>query len=294
MIKKWGTTCGVWGDVIVGLGYFLDRIGEGKILYLGNNDQIIKFLNCQPFITEVRKIPVAENRDWAKYWMYTVFNQTLKEDPDFTSFPEKPFYEAGYSDSNLKITHLTKEDCTIDAPLYLWSGVKLPKEINDWAKEMASKLPKEFYLFQPYSFNSNSPQDHWQNWNGLANLITKRTNKKLVIIGNDWLPRIDYYSQSILSSETISLYNQVPSMMHVFGLARYAKGIITTSNSLAHWCQIDNLPCLVINNRKSTRPNYIFRRVLNWPGINFVEYEDDLNFAYNKVCESVFSLSKTI
>ena len=39
MIKKYGTACGVWGDIIVGLGYFKNIIGQGEILYLGNNKQ---------------------------------------------------------------------------------------------------------------------------------------------------------------------------------------------------------------------------------------------------------------
>jgi hypothetical protein len=98
----------------------------------------------------------------------------------------------------------------------------------------------------------------------------------------------------MLGPDTISLYNEIPSMMHIFALARYATGVITTSNSLAHWCQIDDIPCLVICNRKSTRQNYIFRRVLNWPTIDFVEFLDDVEFAFNKVSETVFSRSKFI
>ena len=56
MSKTWGTTCGVWGDVIVNYGYFLDRIKEGKLLYLGNNDQIVEFLKCQPNVKDVIKV----------------------------------------------------------------------------------------------------------------------------------------------------------------------------------------------------------------------------------------------
>ena len=55
MSEKWGTACGVWGDIIVGLGLFLDRVGKGNILYLGNSDEIVEFLECQPFINKVKK-----------------------------------------------------------------------------------------------------------------------------------------------------------------------------------------------------------------------------------------------
>ena len=72
MSKTWGTTCGVWGDVIVNYGYFLDRIKEGKLLYLGNNDQIVEFLKCQPNVKDVIKVPIDEE-EWQKYWLYTVF-----------------------------------------------------------------------------------------------------------------------------------------------------------------------------------------------------------------------------
>jgi hypothetical protein len=291
-MSKWGTTNGVWGDVIVGLGYFLDKIKEGRILYLGNNDQIIQFLNCQPFITEVKKLPVIDEREWQKYWMYTVFNQTFKEDPNFKSYPEEPFIKAGMSKDSFKITHLTLEDSRITAPIYQWHGVKLPRDVKDWAKNVAKTLPKEFYLFQPYSFNSNSPTDHWQDWNALAHYITTRTNKKLVLVGHNWIPKMESLSSAMFDPKIISLYNQAPSMLHIFALARYATGTITTSNSLAHWCQIDDLPCMVICNRKSTRPNYIFRRVLEWPTLKFIEFEDDVDFAFNKVSEDVFGLSK--
>jgi hypothetical protein len=293
-MQKLGTACGVWGDIIVGLGYYLDRIKEGKIIYLGNNDDIVKFLNCQPYIKNVQKIPVPVEMDWKKYWLYTVFSITYPDDQRYTTFPEEPFLKAGYDKSSFKITHLTQNDCLPEAPIYQWHGVKLPNDVKAWAAEMASKLPEEFYLFQPYSFNSNNPLDHWQNWDGLCHLITKRTNKKLVVIGNDWLPKIDQYSQNILGSKTISLYNETPSMLHIFALARHAKGVITTSNSLAHWCQIDNLPCTVICNRKSTRKNYLFRRVLEWPTISFVEFNDDVDVAFNTVSENIFSQSKFV
>jgi hypothetical protein len=293
-MHKVGTACGVWGDIIVGLGYFLERIKEGKIIYLGNNEEIIKFLKCQPFITNVHHLPVAEELEWKKYWLYTVFNLRWGNDTSYVSYPEEPFLKAGFDKNSFQITHLTIEDCKVDKPIYQWHGAKLPDDVSLWAAEMANKLPREFYLFQPYSFNSNNPNDHWQHWDALAQLITKRTNKKLVVIGNDWLPKIDYYSPNILGTNTISLYNEIPSMMHIFALARHAKGIITTSNSLAHWCQIDDLPCLVICNRKSTRPNYLFRKVLKWPTLDFVEFADDVEYAFNKVSEFIFSKSHVI
>jgi hypothetical protein len=286
MSKTWGTTCGVWGDVIVNYGYFLERIKEGKLLYLGNNNQIVEFLKCQPNVKDVIKVPIDED-EWQNYWLYTVFPQTMVNRlPDYKTTPREPFVKAGYND--FMVTHITNDDARIDKPIYQWHGVKLPKHVQEWAKDMAAQLPKEFYLFQPYSFNSNSPFDHWPYWDLLAKLITDRTNKKIVIIGHNWYKRAEEYSPTILGPRVISLYNQVPSMMHIFALARYAAGTITTSNSLAHWCQIDDLPCMVICNRKSSRPNYIFRRVLNWPTLAFCEYDDEPEYVYNKVSELVF------
>jgi hypothetical protein len=292
-MKKLGTTCGTWGDIIVNLGYFLNEIKEGKILYLGNNLQIMKFLEIQPFIKDVIRIETDE-LSWQKYWIYTVFKQTFPDDIHYKITTEAPFIKAGYDPKNFEITHLTFEDTKVDAPIYQWHGVKLPEDVKAWAEEMASKLPNEFYLFQPYSFNSNNPLQHWPDWNYLCGLITARTNKKLVLIGNDWEPRIEELSNKILSNDLISLYNNTPSMLHVFALARHARGIITTSNSLAHWCQIDDLPCSVICNKKSSKQNYIFRRVLNWPTLDVMHYETDVESAFNRISEKVFNKNKFI
>ena len=90
MIKKYGTACGVWGDIIVGLGYFKNIIGQGEILYLGNNKQVVDYLKCQPFITDVRQLAVSEE-EWKKYWIYTVFKYTIEHDPDYKAEPKDPF-----------------------------------------------------------------------------------------------------------------------------------------------------------------------------------------------------------
>ena len=91
MSAKYGTACGVWGDIIVGLGYFKNTIGKGEILYLGNNQQVIDYLECQPFITKVKQLSVPEE-EWKKYWIYTVFKYTIKQDPTFTAEFALPVY----------------------------------------------------------------------------------------------------------------------------------------------------------------------------------------------------------
>lgn len=294
MSEKWGTACGVWGDIIVGLGLFLDRVGKGNILYLGNSDEIVEFLECQPFINKVKKLPLPEE-EWKRYWIYTVFNYDWHKDPSYSIRPIDPFLRMGYRSSEVEITHLHYDVCKPDHPMYQWHGVKLPQHIEDWADEEAKKLPENFYLFQPYSFNSNSPHDHWPIWPELCNAITTRTNKKLVLIGHKWYPEIERRSSVMFKSPMIAdYYSNVPSMMHIFALAKRSVGVITTSNSLAHWCQIADIPCTVICNRKSSRPDYIFRRVLVWPTLKLVNFDDDLETAYNAVGEGVFSAEKFI
>lgn len=292
-MNKWGTACGVWGDIIVGLGYFKEYIGSGKILYLGNNNEIVDFLKVQTFITDVKKVPIDEY-EWRRYWIYTVFNKTPDNYRDYKTTVESPFLNSGYKPEEFMITHLTLEKAKIDQPIFQWTGVKLPDYVEEWAQEKIKTLPKHFYLFQPFSFNSNSASDHWRDWDQLAKLIIQRTNHKLVLIGHSWPPDCQTRSKIMFDKRIISLYNQVPSMMHIFALAKYATGVITTSNSLAHWCQAANLPCLVICNRKSTRKEYIFRRVLDWPTIGICEYDSNVETAYNMCGEWIFSNDKTI
>jgi hypothetical protein len=95
-MSKYGTACGVWGDIIVGLGYFKHHIGQGDILYLGNNPQVIDYLECQPFIKKVIKVPVSVEEEWKKYWIYTVFGYTVDNDPTYHVEVKDPFLKAGY------------------------------------------------------------------------------------------------------------------------------------------------------------------------------------------------------
>ena len=285
-MSKYGTACGVWGDIIVGLGYFKHHIGSGEILYLGNNKQVTDYLECQPFIKRVINVPVTNEEDWKKYWIYTVFGYAVDHDPNYHIEVKDPFFRAGYKESQFTITHLHQELALPEQPIYQWEGNDLPKYAKDWAKEFAKTLPENFILFQPFSFNSNRPQDHWPHWDQLASMITSYTNQNLVLIGHGWLPGIANRSKNILSDKIINLYEKIPSMLHVFALAEYAGGIITTSNSLGHWCQIANIPCVIICNTKSSRPHYIYRRVLEWPTITCIHHDTELEEAFNIVCES--------
>ena len=293
MSKKYGTACGVWGDIIVGLGYFKNIIGKGEILYLGNNQQIIDYLNCQDFITNVIKLNVDED-DWKNYWVYTVFKKALEHNKEYTAEPKDPFYKFGYKDSQFDLTHLHFELAQPDQPIYQWEGKKLPEYAEEWAREKSKELPDKFYLYQPYSFNSNNPKNHWPHWNSLTGHINNYTNKNLVLIGHNWLSGIDKYSKNMFHPKIINLYNQVPSMLHIFALAKYAKGVITTSNSLAHWCQIANIPCVVICNNKSSRPEYIYRRVLEWPTITCINHDQSMQDAFNTIGEKLFILDSLI
>lgn len=289
----YGTACGVWGDILTGLGFFLNDIGEGKILYLGNNDLIVDFLKEQPFITQVKKLQVDEQL-WRRYWIYSVFQKISDEFPNYMPNPEDPFLDLGMKPTDFKITHLTYEKARPEQPIYQWQNAKLPKYVEKWAEETAKTLPKNFYLYQPYSFNSNAPDDHWPHWNDLTKMILTRTNKNLVLIGHNWIPKVHNNFNYFDSNRIHSLYNQAPSMLHIFALAKYAVGSIATSNSLAHWCQIQNLPCAVISNRKSTRPLYYFRRVLEWPTIKIAEYDASVQEAFNVCGDGVFSFEKSI
>lgn len=279
---KWGTISGVWGDIIVSLGYFKEKIGHGNIIYLGNNKAIVDFLSCQDFIHEVKQIPesIVNAENWNQYWMQAVFSPDSKIDDMF------PYLSSGISKDIIVPTHITYKLMQPDQPVVQWSGGNLPVYAKDWASEYRKQLPKWFFIFQPYSLNSNPLHRHWNYWKYLALQLESYTPHAYVTVGTNWFPVMK--NKVYDTPQFHNMVDKIPDMACVMALAELSSGIITTSNSLAHWAQVQSIPSVVICNKTSSRDEYMYRRVLEWPSLTVLHHDSSLDDAFNTVGERLF------
>ncbi|NCZ80913.1 MAG: phosphoglycerate kinase, partial [Actinobacteria bacterium] len=165
-----------YADVYVGDGFGAVHRKHASVYELAKLLPHVRF--------NLQSVSAAQSKEeWKKYWIYTVFKYTIKQDPTFTAEPKDPFYKLGYTDKNFELTHLHYDLAQSDQPIYQWEGDNLPAYAEEWAEEKAKELPEFFYLYQPFSFNSNTPDDHWPHWDSLSRHIASYTNKNLVLIG---------------------------------------------------------------------------------------------------------------
>ena len=280
-IGAWGTSFGAWGDMLCGLAYFRKRIGEGNIIYYGKNVGIPKFLAAQPFIGEV--IHVVP-KDTASYKHFIERDVHMYQPEEAALLPM--LEGTGFGVGDVVRTHL-EQNVLYAETVELWEGGLLPGDVRAWAARTAEGLPKRFYIVQPFSLNSNSYSNHWPGWGGLMNRLLAQTAQRYVLVGHeveDCLSKTGIGVRDRAKHPYLTdLTNECPSMMHLFALASHAQGVITTSNSLAHWCQNQGLPCVVLCNSTSSRPDYFFRKVLNTPTLKVLHRDATVDDAMESI-----------
>jgi hypothetical protein len=262
----WGTAYGAWGDVLCSLGYFQKRVGEGGVIYFGHQVGMKQFLEAQPFITEVRTASAPPGFDWSRF----VENEDVPLEK--RTFDGLPIITGG---SGVPPNEVVR--CHLDyelkrEPIRQWWGARLPAEVEEWAKGMRAKLPSQFRLFQPYSLNSNGYNRHWRGWGDLMRRMLSHSAVPMVMTGHG-LPTDLWGHRPPPQPGFIDLTEQLPSMMHAFALAQMSIGVVTTSNSLAHWCQIQSVPAVVVCNRTSSQPGYFFRRMQECPTLTNFDWD---------------------
>lgn len=249
---KYGTALGNWGDVICSLGFFQERVEDGGIVYYGGTEGMKEFLECQTFIKDVK---MTKHKDVAE------FRQTM------SSLWTPALYEQGLA-TMLRDTGLQSEDIintalnfedsqNYESSYPIARNLELPAEAREWATRISRDIPRPFYILQPYSINTVNMAGHWPHWWEYILWLLRDQNKTFVTCGRNWndLP-LDALNN------TVRLVNKTPTMCHVFALAELADGVITTSNSLAHFCVAQKIPAIVCGTIRNTDPKDFFTKII--------------------------------
>lgn len=275
---RYGTCAGAWGDVICSLGNFRKHVGSGGVIFFGNDPTIVDFLACQEFIETVEYVRPAAGFDWIpSFWNPMVNTPSPPFDP-------LDIITRGLTIPRQLITPTHHNYASANTAVNFWSGGQLPEEAYLWADKICESLPRRFYMVQPYSLNSNGYNRHWPYWGTLMQNLLDSTAVSLVLVGNN-LPQKLWGNRPGNHANLIDLIGKIPSMAHVFALSEKSNGIITTSNSLAHWCQVQSLPTVVCCNTTSSQHEYYFRKSLDWPTLTCLDHSSSLNDALFAVHE---------
>jgi hypothetical protein len=263
---KYGTALGNWGDVICSLGFFQERVGTGGIIYYGGVHGMEEFLKCQTFIKDVK---ITKNKN------ITEFRETM------TSLWTPALYEKGLNviikdtgidAKNVVNTALNFEDSMNYNSCYpIARNLKLPEEAREWALRINKDIPRPFYILQPYSLNTSNMSGHWPHWWEYMLWILRDQTKTFVTCGRDW---DDSHFESL--NNTIRLVGKTPTMSHVFALAELSDGVITTSNSLAHFCVAQKIPSIICATVRNTDPKDFFTKIIQDDNVKLFGYYSKL------------------
>ena len=261
--KSWGVVSGTWGDVICQLGY-VQKSGIKNILYYGGSHPVMyEFLKAQSFI---ETLEVAYCKD-LKNFMAT--NRLLMRKSTFSEGMEIALEGHSLSANMFSPTSAIMDDNNADpSEIPIARNLKVPADCYAWADQIASQLNDDFYIIQPYSINSTTREAHWPHWHELIQWLAGDFSRDYVIAGSGWDAGL--YKGFM---HMRNMVDQFPTVCHLYALAERSKGVITTSNSLAHWCVSQHIPVTVIANIISSEPNYFFRKVLQGDHVhNFTYY----------------------
>lgn len=270
---EWALLGAAWGDVLCSLSAVYDSQIK-KVLYVGNTDaNLMKdFLLAQDFIDEVISINVNDLNleDYLGLWVDCIFrNQTLEQ--KLTDVLLKASVDIPYS----KIFNACSDYFAKYNKIYQLENVNLPIEIIQWAYNfLKDKNIYNFILVNPYSFNSTTTEMHWPLWHEYIDWLISHSQYHYVFVG------CDYELDNDLNRDNVTnLINLLPSNLHVFALSLYASSTITTSNSLAHWCNSRNLVCTNICNTTVSGKYDYFNRILNENTIYSIKHSDNIDIA---------------
>jgi len=258
----WGTSFGAWGDTLIDLGTFKHFVGRGGMIHFGMDPTIQEFICKQSFIDECVYVKPKDRGDYEDCYFYA----------SRTPIDEDQWPARGVI-ARTDIDPFTVVSTHISAALmerrraYHWSGARLPHKAWSWAREF--KPDGEFYVLHPYSFNSSPIEDHWPLWEQAIAYLLSYTPHHYVLTGMG-------YEVDIFHPRLHNRLNLSNTMMDVFALCDMSQGIITTSSALSHYSVIQNIPALVIANKPLGHPDSYFRRWLNSPNVELVEFDDNI------------------
>ena len=271
MTDKWGIVIGNYGDVICELGIFQDRFKEGNLIYYGHQPYMYEFLSAQDFIHKLKVIypetPGAIGLAMRLLWSGSAHHRGV---------------ELVLRGTDILPSQII--DCSINYDVFdNWDDVpvaknlKIPEEAKLWATEATKHIKRPWYVVQPYSINTNNINMHWPFWGSYLAWLLEDRSKTFLMCGTQW-------DSSIFKNmnRVVNLVDKTPTICHMFALAQLADGVITTSNSLAHFCAAQNIPTLVNGPYQSLEPKAFFRKAVCGPKLIFHDF-------YTKLTTSCYS-----
>lgn len=281
--QKWGLLGAAWGDVFCSLES-IKEYNIKNILYLGHmpETQIKDFLHAQDFIEQVETIYLNDKK-YFSFW-----EDIISRKPYSHNLLKSILYE---NNIDIKIENIYNSclDLTgYNNITFQAKNLKLPNYIITWAEKFVEQNNlNKFILVNPYSVNSSAKEDHWLCWEPYLDWLFSKKNYKFVFVGYNYDLKTNLNHENVLN-----LFNKLPSNLHVMGLSLFADSVITTSNSLSHWCNSHDILCTTMLNSRVSKKHDYFCRILNSKNIYKIWHQDSLE--YGKLITNKINFNKTI
>lgn len=273
--KDWGLICGAWGDVLCSLSN-LYLFNIKKIIYFGdmNSQQMVEFLSIQK---NIEKVITINSYDIGLSYNDYAFGVLSDIVPRKTNADERVEQFLNLKKIDIKISNIFNASWDPDVnflPVIQHKNLQLPDYINIWAENfIKSHYLSHFIIVNPYSLHSRRFDNHWQFTEQYLDWLISHENLTFIFVGTDYYPE-----RFVNKPNVINLYKKTPSVMHVFALAQKATAIISASNSLSHWCNANDLNCIVMMNKEVSTCNNYYERILTSKNISKIWFDDSLNF----------------
>lgn len=271
---EYGSALGSWGDCMIAAGTMAARLGRGGLIVWTMQPGVSEFLARQPWIADVRTVTPAHDEQYRLIIQQTSLiprGFTVNEDGTDSTM-DGLARAAGIAPARLHRTHIDREQWLHGAVHHWPSAAVLRREAVQWALDTEAEIGAPFLLVQPFSFQSCEAADHWPHWQGLVNWLATENYGRIALIGHGWQPQGQ-------TERVVDLVGRAPSMEHVFALATRARLVVTTCNSLAHFCAIQRLPAVVCCNVATSEPSSYFARWMDAPATRKVLHHEPLHAA---------------
>jgi hypothetical protein len=252
-VPDWALAVGAWGDTFAGVGHAM-KLGLHKILHYGLDPNVARFLRMQPWFTDVERIEPTSRYDY-----YEIVNAS--------SHSAYGPWVARITDRPVRPVHVYDIRKRIDSDR--WFGAALPEAEEAWADRLLSKLGvRDFYLVNPFSFQSTTQGDHWPWWYEVIAAL-KEDGSTYILVGQETV-----HVKPLRN--VINLSGYTSSVLEVFALADRARGIITTCNGLSWWSIIQSIPAVVCCHRHHAESIYFWDWLRFYPN-RIVQYDQGLD-----------------
>ena len=255
----WFSAVGAWGDVFAACGNALSLLARSGrqqcgCVYYGWDPALVDFLEAQPWVSEVRYL-IPESATAYREQIHALCDTRGPGNEVVAALLNR----AGLTSPEVWPTHVTAE-LKSRPVVRRWYRAHLPSSAHQYAAAVVNRLPSRWYLLHPVSLQSNAEDQHWPHWITAIRWLLKETPWCYVLTGIDWdasgLPE---------SPRLVNLVGKTATHQEVLALAERANGLISTSNSLAMWSLMQNVPAVVCCNVLSRNPEGYFYRWIEAP-----------------------------